>query len=77
MTPQTKYVKTSELAAYFNISQGTVLAMCKQGTIPGNCYIKMDRAYRFDLAKVEQALLDQPKELPENGQLEFDFDNDN
>jgi hypothetical protein len=51
--------------------------MCKQGTIPGNCYIKMDRAYRFDLAKVEQALLDQPKELPENGQLEFDFDNDN
>ena len=77
MTPGTKYVKTPEMAAFLNLSQATVLAMMRRRIIPENCYIMTGRTYRFDWQKVEQALLDQKKELPDNGQLEFDFNDDN
>jgi hypothetical protein len=85
MKSQTKYVKTADVAAYFDISEGTVLALCKQGKIPSDCYIKMDRGYRFDLESVERALRGQHKkwsssserEKLDDSQLEFNFDGDN
>jgi hypothetical protein len=70
-----RYVTTKELADHFGIAGSTVAARVKSGDIPVGCYVRIGRVYRFDLAKVEQVLLDQTQKSPDGDQLEFDFDN--
>lgn len=77
MSSDTKYVATPEVAKHFGVAASTVATMVKSGQIPPGSYLRIGRVFRFDLEKVEQALLDQTKVSAESGQLEFDFDNNN
>lgn len=75
----TKYVTTAELANHFNVSNATIMAMLKSGEIPAGTYMRLGRVFRFDLEKIEQALLTragtvEEAETPEEPvQYEFDF----
>jgi excisionase family DNA binding protein len=71
----TKYVTTRELAQYFGVAPTTVVGMVRSGEIPPGSYLRAGRVFRFDLAKVEQHLLQQSPS-PGEGQLEFDFNED-
>jgi len=53
----TKYVTTAELAAHFNVSNATIMAMMKSGEIPSGTFMRLGRVFRYDLKKIEQALL--------------------
>lgn len=80
----TKYVTTGELAAHFNVANATIMAMLKSGEIPAGTYMRLGRVFRFDLEKIEEALLtragapDEAEPPAEPVQYEFDFnDEDN
>lgn len=66
-----KYVSTTELAQHFNVSPATIRGMMESGEIPSDTYVRLGRLFRFDLHKVETALLGKPVETPAQG--EFDF----
>lgn len=76
-----KYITTLALAKHFGVSTATIAAMMKSGAIPTTSYIRLGRIFRFDLAKVEQALLTRTAGLsddthpsdPEPQQLSFDL----
>ena len=62
------YKNIVETAEHFRVSDSTLRKWIKSGTIPSDTYIKVGGTYRFDLARVEDALLerdvqqaDQPK----------------
>jgi excisionase family DNA binding protein len=75
----TKYVTTGELAAHFNVANATIMAMLKSGEIPAGTYMRLGRVFRFDLEKIEQALLTRAGSVEEVEdpeapvQYEFDF----
>ena len=58
MTDTPKYLSTSDLAAYLNISFSKVGDMLRSGAIPKDMYWKHGRTYRFDHKRIEQYLLD-------------------
>jgi excisionase family DNA binding protein len=78
----TKYVTTAELAAHFNVANATIMAMLKSGEIPAGTYMRLGRVFRFDLEKIEEALLTRagaPEEAEspaDPAQYEFDFNED-
>lgn len=75
MTDTTKYVTTADVAAHFNVSPATISMMVKQGDIPAGTYTRMGRVFRFDLARVEAALLEASGSAAHDAvQLHFDFD---
>jgi len=80
----TKYVTTGDLAAHFSVSNATIMAMLKSGEIPAGTYMRLGRVFRYDLGKIEQALLtrggavddgETPATAPP-AQYEFDFGDD-
>lgn len=76
MTGKDKYVTTAALAAHFKVSPATIIAMVRAGDIPAGTYTRMGRVFRFDLNRVEAALLEREKAPTADAQLEFDFDPD-
>jgi len=77
MTTTPKYVTTAEAASHFNVSPATISMMVKSGDIPTGTYLRLGRVFRFDLARVEAALLDKMVHVSHDArQLEFDFDQD-
>jgi hypothetical protein len=74
MTDTPKYVSTAAVAAHFNVSQATVSMMVKNGDIPSGTYTRMGRVFRFDLSRVESALLEKAGDTDD--QLSFDFNQD-
>lgn len=77
-----KYVTTGELAEHFNVSSATIMAMMKSGEIPPGTYMRLGRVFRYDLERIEQALLTRG-DTAENSegptppvQYEFDFEDD-
>jgi excisionase family DNA binding protein len=57
-----KYVSLSEAAETFGVSHSTIRNWLRDGLIPNNTYIKVGKVYRFELARLEAALLDRKKE---------------
>lgn len=76
MTGSDKYVTTAALAAHFGVSPATIITMVRAGDIPAGTYTRMGRVFRFDLARVEAALLEREKSQPADAQMEFDFNPD-
>ena len=76
----TKYVTTAELAAHFNVANATIMAMLKSGEIPTGTYMRLGRVFRFDLEKIEQALLtragsvDDPEPPMQGQEVQYEFD---
>lgn len=46
-----------ELAQHLNVSVSTARRWVRQGVIPDDTYLKVSRTYRFDLERVDRALL--------------------
>ena len=76
MTGSEKYVTTAALAAHFGVSAATIITMVRAGDIPAGTYTRMGRVFRFDLDRVETALLSREQPLSANVQMEFDFNPD-
>jgi hypothetical protein len=76
MTGSEKYVTTAALAAHFGVSAATIITMVRAGDIPTGTYTRMGRVFRFDLNRVETALLEREKNQPADAQMEFDFNPD-
>jgi hypothetical protein len=64
------------------VSNATIMAMMKSGEIPNGTYMRLGRVFRYDLEKIEQALLtraglaedvDSPVQEQPPVQYEFDF----
>lgn len=69
---ESKYVTTSELAKHFSVSPATIMGMMKSGEIPSNTYLRLGRVFRFDLTKIEAALLKTDNnKSPAQGELDF------
>jgi excisionase family DNA binding protein len=77
-------VPIEELAKKFTVSVSTVRAWLRQGHIPPHTYMKIGTTYRFDVAKVMDALMtpkpeSKPDPEPVNPedpvQLELPFNN--
>jgi excisionase family DNA binding protein len=59
------FVPIEELAKHFTVSVSTVRAWVRQGHIPKHTYLKIGNTYRFNVAKVVEALSNTPKDEPE------------
>lgn len=55
------YVSIEGLAKHFSLSVTSIRSWVRRGVIPSDTYIKLGPNYRFNLAKVEDALLNAPK----------------
>ena len=64
------FVSIEDVAKHLAVSVSTVRNWVRQGDIPKDTYLKVGHVYRFDLAKVVEALTNVPK------QLELDFNDD-
>jgi excisionase family DNA binding protein len=73
-----------ELAKKFSVSVSTVRAWVRHGYIPAHTYVKIGATYRFDVARVMEALMTpKPETTPEPEpakpedpvQLELPFNN--
>ena len=53
-----EYATIRDVAGYFSVSVSTIRNWVRAGTIPASTYIKVGETYRFNLAKVEEALID-------------------
>jgi len=56
------YVPIQELADHFKVHLNTAWAWVHDGVIPEDTYIKVHRTYRFDLDRIDAAML--PKHEP-------------
>jgi len=56
--PDTPMSTIQDLATYFKISVPTARKWVKNGTIPKDTYLKAAGVYRFDICKVEKAMID-------------------
>ena len=54
-------VPIEKVAEHFSVSVSTVRAWMRQGLIPDTCYVHMANTYRFQLARLIEALLNAPK----------------
>lgn len=54
-----------DLAAHFNISVSTARKWVRDGVVPEETYLKVHGTYRFDLDRIDRALLPNPKERDE------------
>lgn len=52
-----EYATIRDVAAHFKVSVSTIRNWVRSGVIPGSTFIKVGDTYRFDLGKVEEALL--------------------
>lgn len=62
--------KIEDVAKHFQVSVSTVRAWLRQGRIPDNTFIKLNDTYRFNIAKLQDALLAE-KYDPSGEQLEM------
>lgn len=51
-----------DLATHFNISVSTARKWVRDGVVPEDTYIKVHGTYRFDLDRIDRALLPNPQE---------------
>jgi predicted site-specific integrase-resolvase len=51
-----------DLAAHYNISVSTARKWVRDGVIPEDTYIKVHGTYRFDLDRIDRALLPNTQE---------------
>ena len=83
------YVPVEELAKYFSVSVQTIRAWVRQNIIPAETYIKIGSTYRFNIADVENALVNksqqeaavadfrEEEDAPQQLELNFNVDDDN
>jgi hypothetical protein len=76
MPSETPFVQIGDVAKHFGTSPATVRTWVRNGVIPDDTYIKVGYIYRFNLKKVEEALLTARKE-PEQMEMDFNQDDDN
>ena len=68
------YLMISEVADLFSVSISTIRNWIKSGHIPSTAYVKVGSTYRFNLDKVEAALLEvnEPPPLGDVTQTEIE-----
>ena len=86
---ESPFVPAEELAKYFSVSVTTIRAWVRQNIIPAETYIKIGSTYRFNIADVENALVNksqqeaavadfrEEEDAPQQLELNFNVDDDN
>lgn len=70
-----RFANIKETAEHFAVSVSTIRGWVRQRIIPDNAYFKVGNTYRFRLAEIEQALLENPSYNKEpSPQMELDLD---
>lgn len=69
-----EYATIRDVAGYFSVSVSTIRNWVRAGTIPASTYIKVSDTYRFNLAKVEEALLTASDNDKKSAVMETDND---
>ena len=65
MSEEREFVELRKVADHFKVSESTVRAWIRNGSIPENTYIKVGKTFRFELNLISDALLgEQPKPKP-------------
>tara|TARA_R100000458_G_C8273281_1_gene248134 strand:+ start:610 stop:975 length:366 start_codon:yes stop_codon:yes gene_type:complete len=65
MSEEREFVEIRKVAEHFKVSESTVRAWIRNGSIPEHTYIKVGKTFRFELNLISDALLgEQPKAKP-------------
>tara|TARA_R110002020_G_scaffold313314_1_gene528610 strand:+ start:683 stop:1048 length:366 start_codon:yes stop_codon:yes gene_type:complete len=65
MSEEREFVELRKVADHFKVSESTVRAWIRNGSIPENTYIKVGKTFRFELNLISDALLgEQPEAQP-------------
>lgn len=65
MSEEREFVELRKVADHFKVSESTVRAWIRNGSIPEDTYIKVGKTFRFELNLISDALLGgQPKTNP-------------
>jgi|TARA_R110002153_G_scaffold124878_4_gene271589 hypothetical protein len=76
MVEEREFVGLRKVADHFKVSESTIRAWIRNGSIPENTYIKVGKTFRFELNLISDALLgEQPrvKEPPTQEELNEQF----
>ena len=63
--------KIEDVAKHFQVSVSTVRAWLRQGRIPDSTFIKVNEIYRFNISKLQDALLAEQYNDGDGEQLEM------
>ena len=70
MSEEREFVEIKKEADHFKVSESTVRAWIRNGSIPENTYIKLGKTFRFELNLISDALLGEQPKAKEEPMLE-------
>lgn len=70
MSEEREFVEIRKVADHFKVSESTVRAWIRNGSIPENTYIKLGKTFRFELNLISDALLGEQPKLKEEPMFE-------
>ena len=70
MSEEREFVELRKVAEHFKVSESTVRAWIRNGSIPEHTYIKVGKTFRFELNLISDALLGEQPKLKEEPMFE-------
>ena len=70
MSEEREFVEIKKVADHFKVSESTVRAWIRNGSIPEHTYIKVGKTFRFELNLISDALLGEQPKLKEEPMFE-------
>ena len=70
MSEEREFVEIKKVADHFKVSESTVRAWIRNGSIPEHTYIKVGKTFRFELNLISDALLGEQPKAKEEPMLE-------
>ena len=75
MSEEREFVGLRNVADHFKVSESTIRAWIRNGSIPEDTYIKVGKTFRFELNLISDALLgEQPKSKPRESLTQEEVD---
>ena len=75
MSEEREFVGLRNVADHFKVSESTIRAWIRNGSIPKNTYIKVGKTFRFELNLISDALLGgEPKSKPRESLTQEEVD---
>jgi len=70
MSEEREFVEIRKVAEHFKVSESTVRAWIRNGSIPEHTYIKVGKTFRFELNLISDALLGEKPKAKKEPMLE-------